>query len=217
MDRRNQSKGVRKSLTTDKTTAVKTALGKHLEVRLKSRDAQRLKSLKILGLTHKAPLYTHTSLCVRANTPAHNSAELASTRTWLGREIKAWWVLCSSGASSIGDMNILDLLQRGHTALGYTTIYVVSCLPISSLLYFWNTDESFYEEYTYQHIIDRNVCQAVLSSWAQGPREGIEKKGSGHISVSTRELPGSRNKWVLEGHSKKLVMVAPMGRRTGGI
>ena len=45
--------------------------------------------------------------------------------------------------------------------------------------------------------------------------QGRALKGSGHISVSTRELPGSRNKRVLEGHSKKLVMVAPVGRRAG--
>lgn len=199
----------------DKTTAVKTALEEHLEVRLKSRDAQRLKSLKILGVTHKAPLYTHTSLCVRANTPACNSAELASTRTWLGREIKAWWVLCSSGASSIGDMNILDLLQRGHTApwthhnlCRFMSPYLIPTLFLKHRwIILWRVYISAYEI----------EMSAKLCFLVERRVQGRALKGSGHISVSTRELPGSRNKWVLEGHSKKLVMVAPVGRRTGGI
>lgn len=52
-----------------KLRTVKTALEKHLEVRLKGRDAQRLESLKIRGLIHRAPLYTHTSpLCACKHT-----------------------------------------------------------------------------------------------------------------------------------------------------
>lgn len=62
----------------------KTALEKLLAVRLKGRDAQRLESLQIRGLAHRAPLYTEPRctpiphLCGQANTPARNSAELTS-------------------------------------------------------------------------------------------------------------------------------------------